>query len=139
MNLAQFEVKPVIVGSVLVVPLLVLLNSEILAMVIASVFAGLVAYMVSCKVRRKIVVASVVAMIISIIFVSIKTNYLMLIRDKPIIESLGLGMGAVGIYLLALAFLLVPLSFISWYFTHKLRNVKEQKDPLLVLEGRCDL
>jgi hypothetical protein len=54
-------------------------------------------------------------------------------------ESLGLGVGAIGIYLLALAFFLFPLSCLSWYFTHKLRNVKEQKDPLLVLEGRCDL
>ena len=139
MNLATPDVKPVIVGSVLVVPLLLLLNSEILAMVIASLLAGLVAYAVSCRLRRKIVVASVAAMIISIIFISIKTNYLVMIRGKPLMESLGLGMGATGIYLLALAFFLIPLSCLSWYFTHKLRNVKEQKDPLLVLEGRCDL
>jgi nucleoside recognition membrane protein YjiH len=79
------------------------------------------------------------AMIISIIFISIKTNYLVMIRGRPLMESLGLGVGAIGIYLLALAFFLFPLSCLSWYFTHKLRNVKEQKDPLLVLEGRCDL
>jgi hypothetical protein len=139
MNLATLDVKPVIVGSVLVVPLLFFLNSEILAMVIASLLAGLVAYAVSCRLRRKIVVASMAAMIISIIFISIKTNYLVMIRGRPLMESLGLGVGAIGIYLLALAFFLFPLSCLSWYFTHKLRNVKEQKDPLLVLEGRCDL
>jgi hypothetical protein len=139
MNLATFDAKPIIIGSVLVIPLLLLLNSEILAMVIASLFVGLVAYALNCRLRRKIVLASVVAMIISIIFISFKINYFMLTRDKPLIESLGLGMGTIGIYLLTLAFFLVPLAFISWYFTHKLRNVKERKDPLLVLEGRCDL
>lgn len=139
MNLAPFDAKSVIIGSALVIPLLFLLNSEILAMVIASLIAGLVAYAMDCRLRRKIVLVSVVSMIISIIFISIKTNYLVMIRNKTLIESLGLAMGALGIYLLALAFFLVPLTFLSWYFTYKLRNVKERKDPLLVLEGRCDL
>jgi len=139
LNLATFDIKPIIIGSILVVPLLLLLNSELLAMVIASLFAGIVAYFLSCRVRKKIVLASVVAMIISIVFLSIKTNYQVMLQGKSLIESLGLGMGAMGIYLLALAFFLIPLSFISWYLTHKLRNVKERKDPLLILEGRCDL
>jgi signal peptidase I len=138
-NLATFDIKPVIIGSVLVVPLLLLLNSEFLAMTIASIIAGLIAYTLSCQMRRKIVLASVVAMIVSIVFLSIKTNYFVMMQQKSLMESLGLSMGAMGIYLLALAFFLLPLSFISWYLTFKLRNVKERKDPLLVLEGRCDL
>lgn len=138
-NLAAVNRKSIVVGSLVIIPLLFLLNSELLAMVIASIVAGVVAYSLSCKQRSKIVLASVVTMIIAIIFLSIKTNYLVLMRDKPLLESLGLGIGAVGIYLLALACFLIPLSFLSWLLTNKLRNIKEQKDPLLVLEGRCDL
>jgi hypothetical protein len=139
MNISILDIKPLLIGSILVIPLLLLLNSELLAMVIASLIAGLVAYTMSCKLRRKIILASVVTMIISILYLSIKTNYLVLTQDRPLIESIGLGLGAMGIYLLVLAFFLIPLSFLSWYFTHKFRNLKEQKDPLLVLEGRCDL
>jgi len=139
LNLMTYDAKAIIIGSVVIIPLLLLLNSEILAMVIASLFAGLIAYTLHCRVRQKIVLTSVVIMIISVVFICLKINYFMFIREKPLIDSLGLGMGAIGIYLLVLAFLLIPLAFLSWYVTHKLRNVKEQKDPLLVLEGRCDL
>ena len=138
-NLANIDTKPPIVASLAIIPILLLINSEILAMVIASLIAGVVAYFISCKLRRKIVLASVLSMIFAIIYVIIRTNYLLLTSSRPIIESIALGMGAIGVYLLVLALFLIPLSLLSWYLTHKIRNLKEQKDPLLILEGRCDL
>jgi energy-converting hydrogenase Eha subunit E len=78
-------------------------------------------------------------MLVAIGYISVKINLMLLARNQPLVASLGLGMGAVGIYLLTLAFFLIPLSFLSWYLTHTLRNLKERKDPLLILEGRCDL
>jgi len=139
MNLATLDPKPIIIGSILVIPLLLLFNSEIFAMIIAALIGGLVAYVLNCHMRRKVVLTAVVAMFVAIGYISVKINVVLLTKNRPLAESLGLGMGAVGIYLLTLAFFLVPLSLLSWYLTHTLRNLKERKDPLLVLEGRCDL
>jgi len=47
--------------------------------------------------------------------------------------------GAVGVYLLLLTGFLMPLSLISWYLTRLMQNLKEWKDPLLMLERNCDL
>jgi signal peptidase I len=139
MNLAALDPKSIIIGSILVIPLLLFFNSEILAMVIAVLIGGLVAYALNCQMRRKVILTSVVTMLVAIGYISVKINLMLLARNQPLVASLGLGMGAVGIYLLTLAFFLIPLSFLSWYLTHTLRNLKERKDPLLILEGRCDL
>lgn len=40
---------------------------------------------------------------------------------------------------LLLAILLIPLALISWALVRLIRNVKEQKNPLLSLDGGCDL
>jgi signal peptidase I len=138
-NLATFELKPIIIGSALAIPLILLLNSEILVMILISLIAGLTAYLLHCKTRKSIVLTSVITMTFFIGFFSIKTFFLVGLQEKSFIESVGLGMGAVGIYLLVFVFFVIPLSLISWYVTHTLRNVKERKDPLLILEGRCDL
>ena len=138
-NLIDIDTKPIILASVLLIPLLLLLNSEILAMVIASIAAGIVAYYMNCRLRRKIVIASSVSMIFAIIFVILKTNYALVTSNRPMIESIALGLGAIGVYLLVLALLLIPISLFSWYITNQIRNLKERKDPLLILEGRCDL
>jgi len=138
-DLANIDAKPLILASIILIPLLFLLNSEILAMVIASIAAGVVAYYMSCKLRRKIVIASALSMIFAMIFAIVKTNYSLITSNRPMIESIALGLGAMGLYILVLAILLIPISLLSWYITSQIRNLKERKDPLLVLEGRCDL
>ncbi len=138
-DLANIDTKTLILASVVLIPLLLLLNSEILAMVIASIAAGVIAYFMSCKLRRKIVIASALSMIFAIVFAIIQTNYSLMISKRPLAESIALGLGAIGVYILVLALLLIPISLISWYITNRFRNLKEQKDPLLILEGRCDL
>jgi hypothetical protein len=115
------------------------MNSEILAMIIASITAGVTAYFVSCRFRQKIVIASALAIIFGIVYIIIKTNFQLLTSNRATLDAVALGLGAMGIYLLALCFFLIPLGLISWYITYQIRNVKEQKDPLLILEGRCDL
>lgn len=138
-DLTDIDTKPLILASALLIPLLLLLNSEILAMVIASIVAGVVAYYMNCRMRRKIVIASSLSMIFAVIFVILKTNYTLATSNRPMIESIALGLGAIGVYLLVLALLLIPVSLFSWYITNQIRNLKERKDPLLILEGRCDL
>ena len=139
MNLAVFDPKPILIGSVLVIPLVLVFSNEILAMVVAALLGGLLVYTFRGAMRRKVVLTTVVAMFVTIGYISVKINFWLFTTNQPFVESLGLGMGAVGIYLLALAFFLAPLSLGSWYLTRTLRNLKERKDPLLVLEGRCDL
>jgi len=138
-NIIDIDTKPLILASVVLIPLLLLLNSEMLAMVIASITAGVVAYYMSCKLRRKIVIASALSMIFAIIFAIVKTNYVLITSNRSMIESVALGLGAIGVYILVLALLLIPVSLLSWYITNRVRNLKERKDPLLILEGRCDL
>ena len=108
-------------------------------MVIAALIGSLIMYTLRGTMRRKVVLTVVVAMLVTIGYLSVKINFWLFTRNQPFVESLGLGAGAVGIYLLALAFFLVPLSLLAWYLTRTLRNLKERKDPLLVMEGRCDL
>ena len=55
------------------------------------------------------------------------------------LELMALSLGAIGIYLLLLALLLIPLALVSWELVRLIRNVKEQYDPLLSLEGSYDL
>ena len=138
-NLAELDKKPILLATAMVIPLLLLINSEILAMIIAALGAGLAAYFLQCPFRKKIVLASSLSMIFSVIFICLKTNYFLFTANRSYLEAMGLGCGAMGLYLLVLAFLLLPLSLLSWYCSGKLRNLKEQKDPLLILEGRCDL
>jgi len=138
-NLAHIDKKSMILALLVIIPLLLLINSDILAMVVASLIVGIIAYFISCKQRQKIIMASIISMIIGLGYIAIKTNYFLLISGRSIIESIALGMGAIGVYLLVLSILLVPISILSWYFTHLIRNLKERKDPLLILEGRCDL
>ena len=138
-NLTDIDPKPLILASLVIIPVLLLINSEILAMLIASLTTGIIAYFISCKLRKKIVLASVFSMIFALSYIIVKTNYLLITSSRSMIESIALGIGAMGVYLLLLAFLLIPLSIISWFFTHQIRNLKERRDPLLILEGRCDL
>ena len=131
-------VKPVL-ASLVIIPILFLITDQIIVMILATLAAGLTAYFMSCKLRNKILLTSVIVITTSIIYMIIKANLMILATHQKIIESIALGFGAVGVYLVLLVFLLVPLSFITWIIVRLLRNLKEQKDPLLILEGSCDL
>lgn len=138
-NLLTRDPKPIIIGSIFVIPLVLVFNSEILAMIIAVLIGSFTAYSLNCHTRQKIVLTAVVAMLVTIGYISVKINFVLLTNNRSLVESLGLGIGVIGIYLLTLTFFLLPLSLLAWYLTHALRNLKERKDSLLVLEGRCDL
>ncbi len=138
-NLSQIDIKLLLLASTVFIPFLFLLNSEVLAMVVSSITAGVSAYFIHCRMRTKIILTTSFSLICGSIYIILKTQYSLFTSERTILESIALGLGAIGIYLLVLAFFLIPLAFISWYVTAQIRNVKERKDPLLILEGRCDL
>ena len=131
-------VKPIL-ASLVIIPILFLINDQISAMIIASMIAGLSAYFISCKLRMKIVLTTILTISIAIAYMIINSNILLTTKDYTIMELTSLGLGTIGVYLLLLAFFLIPLSLLSWFLTRLIRNLKEQKDPLLILEGSCDL
>ena len=56
----------------------------------------------------------------------------MIISKEPaMMEVMAFILGALGIYLLFMALFLTPLSLIPGAILHIIRNLKEQKDPLL--------
>ena len=138
-DIAEVDKKSLLMASVVVIPLLLLLKSDILAMVVGSLLVGLVAYCLKCKLRRGIVMVSLLASVLCIGYMILESNYYIFLSGRPVLQSLTLTLGALGVFFLTLAALLIPLSLFTWYLAHTLRNLKEQKDPLLMLEGRCDL
>lgn len=78
-------------------------------------------------------------MVIVITHMIIQSNLIVISREHTMLELMALSLGAIGIYLLLLALLLIPLALVSWALVRLIRNVKEQSDPLLSLEGRYDL
>ena len=138
-NLAEIDIKPFVIATIFIVPLLFFINSEIFAMVIASILSGIVAYFLSCKLRRKIVITSALCIIFAMIYAIFKINYLLINNSQNLIETISLSLGSVGLYLLILAIFLIPISLFSWFITNRIRNLNEQRDPLVILEGRCDL
>ena len=69
----------------------------------------------------------------------VETNLIILSQERTMVELMALLLGAIGIYLLVLAILLVPFAIATWLIARFIRNLKERKDPLLSLEGSCDL
>jgi hypothetical protein len=130
--------KPVL-ASLVVVPVLFFITDQILAMIISVLIAGLVAYLISCKIRKKIVLTIILAMFMVATYLMIRANMLLVLKYHTILELMALGLGAAGVYLILLGLFLVPLILLSWCLTRILRNLKERKDPLLMLEGSCDL
>jgi hypothetical protein len=70
---------------------------------------------------------------------TINSNLIILSKEPTMLELMALLSGTIGIYLLLFSLILIPLSLLSWYITRLFRNLKERKDPLLSLEGSCDL
>jgi hypothetical protein len=138
-DLASMQVVPFLVGGLIVVPFFLLMSSETVAMILAAFFSGIIAYHLNCRRREKIVLATVSSLYVSVSIILIHAGWNVFSSARPFLESLTMAMGVLGIYLLALAFFLAPLVLISWFITHEIRNVKEQRDPLLALEGGCDL
>lgn len=130
--------KPLI-ASLITLPVLFFISDQISAMILAVFLTGIFAYLISCKIRRKIVLTAFIAIIMSFVHMVIQTNLIVLSKEQTMMELMALSLGAIGIYLLIFSLALIPLSLASWLITRQIRNLKERKDPLLSLEGSCDL
>ncbi len=126
-------------ASIVILPVLFYIKNPITAMFISVLIGGILSYFVSCKVRKKIVLTVFIIMTITTIHMLIQSNIIILEKEITTLEMLSLSVGIIGVYVLIFTLLLIPISAVVWYITHVIRNVKEQKDPLLSLEGRCDL
>ena len=138
-NLATLQTRPVLVGVLIVIPFFLFLRSETAAMIIAALLTGIIAYFFKCRLRQKIVLATTFSLVVSLGIILIHASLGIFSMAQPLMVSLSLTMGLLGVYLLAFTFLMTPLVLLSWFITHRFRNVKEQRDPLLALEGGCDL
>jgi len=134
----QSLVKPVLASSI-VIPILFLISDQIAAMIISTLIAVISGYFISCKTRKKVILTIILTTSMAITYMTIYSNMLIITKYTETIELMALGLGAVGVYLLLLGIILIPLILLSWFSVCTLRNVKERKDPLLILEGRCDL
>jgi len=128
-----------IVASLTIIPVVFLVKDQITAMILSVIIAGIVAYMISCKLRNKIIVTVLMTLILAIVHMMIISNIIIIEKQVTILEMMALSFGAIGIYLLILAIFLLPLMLVSWLLARGIRNLKERKDPLLSLEGGCDL
>lgn len=113
--------------------------NEFLVMVISVFITGVTAYMISCKRRSKIVLTVMITMIIVTAHMMIQSNLIIIEKEQEMAATLSYSLGAIGIYLLVFGLLLVPLALASCAVVRGIRNLKERKDPLLMLEGKCDL
>lgn len=131
-------VKPAIPALILI-PVLYLIDDKLLAMFFAVIIAGIFAYFISCKLRIKLIITTIITMGLMITHMAIQSNMIIFSKYETMLEIWAVSLGALGIYILIFTLLLIPLAFISWVIIRLIRNLKEQKDPLLCLEGRCDL
>jgi len=134
----KYFIKPII-ASMVVLPILYLVGDQLTSMIIAVIIAGVFAYFISCKLRRKIILTALITIIIVICHMMIQSNLIILEKEQEMIVTLAYSFGVIGIYLLIFGLLIIPLSLISWAIVQRIRNLKERKDPLLMLEGKCDL
>ena len=130
--------KPII-ASLAIVPIIFFLADQMGAMIISAIIAGTIAYIISCKLRRKIFLTVLIVTIISTLYMVIQSNNIIFNKEAEFLELVTLSIGVIGVYMLILVLVLIPLGFISWKISRLFRNLKEQKDPLLSLEGSCDL
>jgi signal peptidase I len=130
--------KPII-ASLVLFPLIFIIKEPILVMLLSAILGGAIAYAISCKLRKKIVLTTFIIMTAVAIYLMIQSNFIILGQHTDIMEILSFSMGAMGVYVLILSLLLLPFAAISWAIARFIRNVKEQKNPLLSLEGSCDL
>ena len=130
--------KPIIPALVLI-PILYIIEDQIFAMFLAVILAGLLAYFISCKVRSKIIITTIFTIGLAITNLIIQSNLTIISKYETMLEFWSVSLGAIGIYLLLFTLLLVPLGLFSWAIIRLIRNLKERKNPLLSLDGNCDL
>jgi len=133
------DLKKPIIASTIILPTIFLLPDKMSALLISVILSGIIAYFISCKVRKKIILTTLLSISICTAYMIIQSNLTIIQKEIEILEMMALSFGALGLYLLILALILLPLSIIAWRITSYFRNVKERKDPLLALEGTCDL
>ena len=126
-------------SSLILIPVIYVMEEKIAAMILSVISAGIIAYFISCKIRKKIVITVLISGIISLSYMIIESNIMIFGEKTKMMEILSLSLGLIGLYTLIFTLLLVPLIFIVWKLASIIRNVKEEKEPLLSLEGRCDL
>jgi len=131
-------VKPAI-ASLVLIPIIFLVQDQIAAIILSVILAGITAYFISCKMRKKILLTALITMSLILIYLMIQSHIIIFEKEINIVELLSLSFGVIGIYTLILTFLIVPLITLVWAIVRYFRNVKEEKEPLLCLEGRCDL
>jgi len=130
--------KPVL-ASLVLIPIIFLVEDQIAAIILSVVIAGITAYFISCKIRKKLLLTGLITISLVVIYMIIKSNIIILEKEASIVELLSLSFGVIGVYTLILTFFMIPLIFMVWIIVRYFRNVKEEKEPLLTLEGRCDL
>jgi len=130
--------KPIIAACI-VIPILLFLEDSLIAMFLAVLMAGLIAYFISCKLRNRIILAVLITAILATTHMVIQSNLTIISKTNNMLELMTLALGATSIYLLLFSIVLIPLALLSWAIIRFIRNLKERKDPLLSLEGSCDL
>ena len=135
---AKSFIKPVL-ASLIVLPILYIISDQMIAMIAAVFITAVIAYLISCKLRRKIIITVIITMAIIIAHMIIQSNIIIIDKGQTNIEILAYSTGAIGIYLLLFGLLLIPLTLASTFIVRQIRNLKERKEPLLILEGKCDL
>ena len=130
--------KPAI-ASMVILPIIYLINDQMSAVLLSILLSGIIAYFISCKLRKKIILTGLITISLSAAYLIINSNLLILEKEVEMAELLSLSFGVIGLYMLIFTFLLVPMIVIIWIIIRYMRNLKEQKDPLLAVEGRCDL
>jgi hypothetical protein len=137
-NISSIITKPAI-ASLILIPIIYILEEQIAAMIISIIFAGLIAYFISCKLRKKIIMTVIITGAFAVLYMIIKSNMIIVGKEGDIIRLLSLSIGVIGLYMLIFTLALIPLTLIVWKIVSYMRNVKEEKEPLLYLEGKCDL
>ena len=130
--------KPAL-ASMVIIPIIYIINDQMSAILLSVLLAGILAYFISCKLRKKIILTALITITLSAIYLIVDSNLLIFQKNVEIVELLSLSFGVIGLYILIFTFLMVPLIVIIWIIVRYMRNLKEQKDPLLAVEGRCDL
>ena len=133
------SIKKPLISSIIILPIIFLIDDNISALILSAIIAGLLTYFMKCRFRKKIILSSIIAMSFSITYSIFQTQFSILARQSNIMNIITLLSGTIGVYLIVIGLLLVPICLITWYIVNILRNVKEQKEPLLILEGECDL
>ena len=135
---STIEKKPLI-ASIIPLPLILFISSDILVIVLASLIGGIIGYFISCKQRRQIISASIIPVFLLTGYSVLKTSWFVLSVTPELMEALTIILGIVALYLIIIALFIPVLCGMTWLIARSFRNLKEHKHPMLLLEGRCDL